>query len=369
MLRRIREMLIKEFLQMLRDPRMRAMIFIMPIMQMLIFAFALTTDVTHIRTAVLDLDQSPASRALQAEFTGSGYFDIVQWLEAPEDMAQVLDRGQVRCVFHFAAGFDREFRSGRTAKIQVIADATDSNSTAIVFNYASQILAGYINHTRAGGANIPGTIAIETRSWFNPNMESKYFYVPGLIAVMLLVVSVLLASIAIVREKEIGTIEQLMVTPIGKMEFILGKTVPYMILGYIIMSIMLLLSALMFGITVQGSILLLYLMAGVYLAGNLGLALFISTTAETQQQALLTGFFFLMPCVLLSGFIFPVHNMPILFQYATYLDPLRWFLDIIRGVVTKGVGIQALWKPILGQCILALLFLTLAVAWVRKTSA
>lgn len=365
MFRRIREMLIKEFLQMLRDPRMRAMIILMPVLQMLIFAFALTTDVTHIRAAVLDLDQTPSSRALIAAFTGSGYFDIIEPLERQSDMARVLDAGRVRCVFHFPAGFERDLRGGRTARVQLLADATDSNSTAIVFNYASQVLAG---HLGSAVTTLPGTIDIETRAWFNPNLESKYYFVPGLIAVMLLVVSILLASIAIVREKEIGTIEQLLVTPIGKTEFILGKTIPYMVLGYLIMTMMLVLTRVMFGISVQGSLLLLYGMAGVYIAGNLGLALVISTTAKTQQQALLTAFFFMMPCVLLSGFIFPVRNMPAFFQYVTFFDPLRWFLEIVQGVVTKGVGIEALWRPVLGQCALALLFLALAVRLMRKTS-
>lgn len=363
MFRRIREMLTKEFLQMLRDPRMRAMILLMPVLQMLIFAFALTTDVTHIRAAVLDLDQTPASRALIAAFTGSGYFDVVERLERQADMARILDAGRVRCVFHFPAGFERDLRGGRTARVQLLADATDSNSTAIVFNYASQVLAGHLD-----GAAFPGAVDIETRAWFNPNLESKYYFVPGLIAVMLLVVSILLASIAIVREKEIGTIEQLLVTPIRKTEFILGKTIPYMALGYIIMTMMLVLSRLVFGISVQGSLLLLYGMAGVYIAGNLGLALVISTTAKTQQQALLTAFFFMMPCVLLSGFIFPVRNMPDFFQYVTFFNPLRWFLEIVHGIVTKGVGPRALWRPILGQCALALLFLALAVRLMRKTS-
>ncbi len=365
MFRRIREMLIKEFLQMLRDPRMRAMIILMPVLQMLIFAFALTTDVTHIRAAVLDLDRTPSSRALIAAFTGSGYFDIIERLERQADMARVLDAGQVRCVFHFPADFERDLRGGRSARVQLLADATDSNSTAIVFNYANQVLAGHL-----GGADVlfPGAIVIETRAWFNPNLESKYYFVPGLIAVMLLVVSILLASIAIVREKEIGTIEQLLVTPIGKTEFIFGKTIPYMVLGYLIMTMMLVLSRMMFGISVQGSLPLLYTLAGVYVAGNLGLALVISTTAKTQQQAVLTAFFFMMPCVLLSGFIFPVRNMPAFFQYLTFLDPLRWFLEIVNGIVTKGVGVEALWKPILGQCALALLFLTLAVRLMRKTS-
>lgn len=365
MLRRIREMLIKEFLQMLRDPRMRAMIILMPIVQMLVFSFALTTDVTNIRSAVLDLDQSPSSRALIAAFSGSKYFDIQHHLQKQSDMAAMLDAGQVRCVFHFPAGFERSIHEGRTAQLQVIADGTDSNSTAIVFNYVNQTLAAYLDNKIA---SMPGTIHVETRAWFNPNLESSNYFVPGLVAIMLFVVSILLASIAIVREKEIGTIEQLLVTPVSKTEFILGKTIPYMALSCLTMTIILILIRLIFSITVQGNIVLLYFLAGVYVAGNLGLAFVISTTAKTQQQALLTAFFFMMPCVLLSGFIFPVRNMPVFFQYLTVLNPLRWFLEILHGIVTKGVGIHALWRSMLGQFCLAISFLSLAIRLMRKTS-
>ena len=216
------------------------------------------------------------------------------------------------------------------------------------------------------GAEPPG-IQIEARAWFNPNLESRYYYVPGLIAIMLILLSMMVASIAIVREKEGGTIEQVMVIPIGKIEFILGKTIPYLIIGYIVMTMMFIIAMIIFGIRIEGSIVLLYLLTGIYLCGNLGLALLISVGAHTQQQALLTAFFILMPAILLSGFIFPIHNMPVAVQYATYINPMRWYMEIIRGVVMKGVGIEALSRAIVFQSILAAGFLAVAAARFKKT--
>jgi ABC-2 type transport system permease protein len=212
-------------------------------------------------------------------------------------------------------------------------------------------------------------VEILARSWFNPNLESRYYFVPGLIAVMLMTVSLLLTSLAIVREREVGTIEQLLVTPIRGVELVLGKTIPYLVTGYVIMTIMLGVMMVVFGIHVKGSFLLLYAMSGVFIVGNLGIAQVISTTAATQQQALLTAFLILMPGVLLSGFLFPVRNMPQAIQYVTYLDPLRWYLEILRGIVQKGSGAAILWPAIGWQTGLAALFLATAAMRFRKTAA
>lgn len=374
MLKRLKQMLIKEFLQMFRDPRMRVVIFVVPVVQMLIMAFALTTDVTDIKTAVLDRDNSPSSREFLKSFTASGYFKIVKAASSQEEMTRFLDHGKVRVVIHIPVDFEEDLVSGRTAKVQILADATDSNTTSIVFGYASRIVNTFAEKKLGrrimalyGPDRMPAPIEIETRAWFNPNLESRFYYVPALIAVMLLVVSMLLTSIAIVREKEIGTIEQMMVTPISKLEFILGKTIPYLITGFIIMTAMFILAMLVFGITVKGSWPLLYLMTGVYLAGNVGLALLISVSAGTQQQALLTAFFIVMPAVLLSGFMFPIRNMPLPVQYATFLNPMRWYLEILRGVVLKGMGPEVLWPSMAGQTALAVLFIVLASSMFRKT--
>ncbi len=373
MLQRIGRMLIKEFLQMLRDPRMRVAIFGVPVIQMTIMAFALTTDVTNIRMAVLDWDKTPVSRELISDFVAGGYFRVTTSLTSDRQIAPLLDRGSVRVVLKIPAGFDRDILSGRTAHVQMITDGTDSNSTAIAQGYADGIINGFSNRQRDRRLNRKGItvspiqVDTVTRAWFNPNQESKYYYVPSLIATMLLIFSMLLTSIGIVKEKEIGTIEQVMVTPIRSFEFILGKTIPYMITGYISMTIMLLVAYIVFGIHVKGSILLLYILSGLYLCGNMGIALIISVSASTQQQALLTSFLILMPCVMLSGFMFPITNMPVPVQYATWLNPMRWYLVILRGIVMKSVGLRVLWPAILAQTALSFSFLAIASSRFRKT--
>lgn len=374
MIQHLRHMLIKEFLQMFRDVRMRVMIFVVPVVQMAVLSFALTTDVTQIRTGILDRDRTPASRELISAFTAAGYFDVAASVDSPSAMRRLLDRGEVRAALHIPNGFEGDLEGGRTARVQLIADGTDSNTTSIVFGYARQIVDAYINQKMEERIRdlpfmdrMPGGVEIRTRAWFNPNLDSRTYYVPALIAVMLLVVSMLLTSIAIVREKEIGTIEQMLVTPITRLEFILGKTIPYVITGYIVLSAMFLVAMLIFGMTIRGSALFLYAMTGVYLAGNVGVALLISVSANTQQQALLTAFLVVMPCVLLSGFIFPIRNMPEPVQYATFLNPMRWYLEILRGVVLKGVGARSLWPALVGQFVLAAGFLTLASVKFKKT--
>jgi ABC-2 type transport system permease protein len=373
MLQRIRRMLIKEFLQMLRDPRMRIAIFGVPVIQMTIMAFALTTDVMNIRTAVLDMDKSPASRELIDAFTAGRYFKVVTNLASDGEIGSLLDHGDARVVLSIPADFERDILTERTAKVQLITDGTDSNSTAIALGYAGSIIGEFSDRQQArrlarkGITTSPIQVETLARAWFNTNQESKYYYVPSLIATMLLIFSMLLTSIGIVREKEIGTIEQVMVTPIRGLEFILGKTIPYMITGYISMTIMLCVAYLVFGVHVNGSLLLLYVLSGLYLCGNMGLALIISVGAQTQQQALLTSFLILMPCVMLSGFMFPITNMPEPIQYATWLNPMRWYLVILRGIVMKSIGIKILWPAILAQTALTISFITIAASRFRKT--
>ena len=373
MARRLWCMLVKEFLQMLRDPRMRVVVFGTPVIQMTIMAFALTADVTDIRLAVLDRDRTPASRELIDAFTASGYFHISTWLNGEEEIAPLLDRARARAVLHIPSGFSADLHSARTASAQLLTDGTDSNSTSIVQGYAGYILADYNDRMQKkrlaekGITTPPVQIEAAPRAWYNPNQESRFYYVPSLIATMLFIFSLLLTSIGIVREKEIGTIEQVMVTPIRRLEFILGKTIPYMLTGYVSMTFMLLVAYVVFSVEVRGSLALLYLLTGIYLAGNLGIALIISTTAHTQQQALLTSFLVLMPSVMLSGFLFPVTNMPEAVRLATAGNPMRWYLDILRGIVMKEVGVSALWPAILMQCGLSVTFLAVAVSRFKKT--
>jgi len=373
MLQRIRRMLIKEFLQMLRDPRMRVVVFGVPVIQMTVMAFALTTDVTNIRTAVYDLDRSSASREFLSDFTAAGYFTIHAYLDSEKDIADLLDRAKVRAVLRIPAGFASDIAAGRTVRVQFITDGTDSNSTAISLGYAGSIVDDFndkklLQRSRTNNFfSKPVQVESIARAWFNTNQESKYYYVPSLIATMLFIFSLLLTSIGIVREKELGTIEQVMVTPIRRLEFILGKTLPYMITGYISMTIMLFVAFIIFKVQVHGSLPLLYLLSGIYLCGNMGIALLVSASAETQQQALLTSFLILMPSVMLSGFMFPVKNMPEMVQWLTCLNPMRWYLDILRGIVLKSVGMRDLWPAVAAQSVLTVVFITGAARRFRKT--
>ena len=353
---------------MLRDVRMRLVIFVMPVVQLTVLAFALTTDVSDIRTVVLDNDHTPTSRRVIAAFEGGGYFKVVAVAGNPTDLIRLLDAGQVQAALHLPAGFESQILRGEIAKLQLIADGTYNNDTTLIFNYAQEILATTAKDMGQGHLE-PAAIPIElaVRAWYNPNLESKYYYVPGLIAVMLLIISMLLTSIAIVREKEIGTIEQVMVTPIRRIEFILGKTLPFLIVGLITMTTMFVVAMVVFGLKIQGSILLLYLLAALYIIGNLGIALLVSVSARTQQQALLTTFLILMPAVLLSGFIFPIRNMPPAVQMLTFLNPVRWFLQILQGIAIRGVGWHALWPAICSQGLLAVSFVTLAIFKFKKT--
>ena len=371
MILRIRQMLVKEFLQMFRDPRMRLVILVMPLVQLTVLAFALTTDVKNISTAVVDPDLTVDSRSLVSEFSGGGYFRITHWFTTDKIIRRLMDAGTVRAVIRIPQGFSADLQAGKTVVLQLIVDGTLSNDSAITLNYASQAIDTFNRRMAADRVGVSmgasGAVEVRTRALYNPNLESKYYYVPGLIAVMLILIGLVLASMAIVREKEIGTIEQVMVTPIRRVEFILGKTLPFLLTGMVTMTMMFIIARILFDIRIQGSITLLYATAGIYILGNLGLALLVSVTARTQQQALLTAFLILMPTILLSGFIFPIRNMPDIVQWTTIFNPMRWFLQILHGIVVKGVGLRTLWLPITAQIALAVCFLTLAVGRFRKT--
>lgn len=368
---RLRRMLVKEFLEMLRDKRMRAIVFLMPLVQMTVLAFAMTTDVDRIPTAVVDPDGTPATRALVQRFASGGAFDIRTVLHSDEDVQDLLDSEAVRVVIRFPLHFTGDLRAGRPVNLQLLADGTQTSDTAMAFLYAGRVVDRF-NRERAperaeSAAGTSAPVALDVRAVYNPNLVSHLYYVPGLIAIMLMLVSTLLTSLAIVREKEIGTIEQVMVTPIRRVEFILGKTLPFLITGYITMTLMFLIALAVFGIRIEGSTLLLYLLAGLYVANNLGVALLISVSARTQQQALLTAFFYMLPAVLLSGLIFPIRNMPECVQWLTVVNPMRWFLEILHGIVLRGVGLEILWPAACAQTFLAAGFLSLAVARFRKT--
>lgn len=364
---RIYRMLVKEFIQVLRDPRMKALIFVMPVIQLIMFGYAVTTDVDHIKTAVCDLDKSPQSRALIERFTASGYFTVVDSTDRPERLGELLDRGKATIGIQINRGFADDLRSGRQAAIQTIVDGTDSNTGTVAMDYAQRITQEF---SRARAAPVELTtlaqpqqtnpIELRSRAWFNPDLKSRYFNVPGVIAVVVLLISLLLTAMAIVREREIGTMEQLMVTPIRPFELILGKTLPFVLISFIDVLVVTFIGVNWFHVPIHGSLGLLLFGAGLYLMSTIGIGLFISTISQTQQQALMSSFFFYLPAVLLSGFMFPISNMPEPAQWLTYLNPLRYFLVIIRDIFLKGSGWEILWPQFAALAVLgtALLFIS-----------
>jgi len=361
---RIYRMMIKEFIQVLRDPRMRFLIFVTPVVQLIVFGFAVTTDVGHIKTAVLDQDRSAESRALVEQFTSSGYFDVIARVETPAELGYLLDRTQVIAAIQIERGFADDLAAGRQTSIQVLIDGTDSNTGTVAMDYAQKITAAFSRRQLDDAARQDvlaaapvGLVELRSRAWYNPDLKSRYYNVPGVVAVVLLMTSLLLTSMAVVREREIGTMEQLMVTPIRPLELILGKTLPFVVISYVDLVVVMLVAVHGFDIPIRGNAVLLIFGAGLYLMSTIGVGLFISTMSMTQQQALMSSFFFFLPATLLSGFMFPIENMPDPAQWITYLNPLRYFLVIIRDVFLKGSGIDLLWPQFLALSVLGTLVL------------
>ncbi|HOX07371.1 MAG TPA: ABC transporter permease [Planctomycetota bacterium] len=376
MFERVWRMMVKEFLQALRNPRMAGVIFIAPMIQLIVFGYVATTDVRNVTLAVRDLDNTPDSRELVDRFARSGHFTIVARPADDTAARRLLDRGDVQLVLAVNAGFGGDLRGGRTARVQLLVDGTDSNTAAIVLGYAARITGDYSGSllaerlARVGGAwRPPQGVELRTRAWFNENLESRNYFVPGVIATITLLVTLLLTSMAVVREKELGTMEQIMVTPITPAEFIAGKTLPFAIIGVADAVMIMLVGTLWFGVPLRGSVLLLLGCLLIYLVVALGIGLLISTVCETQQQAMMSTFFFFFPAILLSGFMFPIANMPEPVQWLTCLDPLRYFLVIIRGVFLKAAGIGALWPQVAALAVMAVVVFGLAVSRVRKTMA
>ncbi len=373
---RIWHMLVKEFIQTFREPRMRGIVFVMPLVQTLVFGYAVTTDVRHIRTAVHDLDGSVESRELVSRFSGSGYFEIVEHVAGERRIVELLDRGEAQAVLRIGSGFGRAVRSGRSAELQVIVDGTDSNTAGIVLAYASSITSDYsrdvlVTRAARGGTTgrPPAALDVRSRAWFNENLESRNFYVPGVIAIVVMLVALMLTSMAVVRETEIGTMEQIIVTPIRPFELILGKTLPFAAIALVDVALVAAVAVFWFGVPIRGSLALLFGGTVLYLLTTLGIGLLLSTVSRTQQQAMMGTFFFYLPAVLLSGFMFPIANMPEPVQWLTYLNPLRYFLVVVRGIFLKGVGLDVLWPQFAIQAVMGVTLLAIASSRFRKTLA
>jgi len=375
-LERVRQMLIKEFHQLFRAPQMLRILILPPILQILVFGYAVTTDVRNAPTAVVDLDRTASSRDLLSRFFSSGHFRLVRETADFREAGELMNRGDVGVILHIAPGFEGALRSNRTGDLQVIVDGTDSNTASIVLSYAARIAAGYSGAVRLSRMQrhpvpFPGppSVALASRAWFNENLESRYTFLPGIIAFIVMLVTVMLTSMAVVREREIGTLEQILVTPITPAEYILGKTLPFAIVGFVEILLVATVGVLWFDLPFRGSLLLLFACSGLFLSTALGIGLLISTVSRTQQQAMLTMFLYFMPAVLLSGFLFPIANMPRAAQGLTYLNPLRYYLVILRGIFLKGVGARVLWPQMAALLLLGVATLAVATRRFRKTLA
>jgi ABC-2 type transport system permease protein len=359
-MRRVLHLVKKELLELRQDPRLFGIVIMAPIIQLTVLGYAATTDVKDIPLVIVDPDRSAESRALVARFNASDNFKLVGVLDSTDAIDRWLDRGDAWMALSIPADYGARVEAREPVALQVVADGTDANSTNVAIGYARALIAGYAQDLAPGGTAAP-PVALEIRVWFNPELESRDFMIPGIVALLLLVVTTNLSAMAIVREKEVGTLEQLNVTPLARWELIAGKLLPYGLIGVVDVVLVLLVALYWFQVPMLGSIPLLFAMSLVYLLSTLGLGLFISSVSNTQQQAMLTTtFFFLMPMIYLSGFVFPIENMPAWIQPATYLIPLRYFLVIVRGIFLKGVGLETLWPQALALLAWGVTVLTLA---------
>jgi ABC-2 type transport system permease protein len=361
--RRLLHLIRKELLELRRDPRLFGLVILAPIMQLTLLGYAATTDVRNVPMVIVDQDRTAESRELVSRFEASPNFAVVDTLSSSADVARYLDEGLAWIAMVVPADYGERVRQRRPATIQVVADGTDANSTNVALGYAGALVAAYARElvTPRGVPSGP-LIGAEIRVWFNPQLESRHFMLPGILALVLLVVTTNLSSMAIVREKELGTLEQLNVTPLARWELVAGKLLPFAILGMVDVALVLAVAIGWFEVPLRGSLALLVLMCLVYLLTTLGLGLFVSTISATQQQAMMTAsFFFMIPMVFLSGFVFPIENMPDAIQPVTYLVPLRYFLVILRGIFLKGVGLEVLWPDALSLLAWGAAILTLAI--------
>lgn len=346
-LNRLTALIRKEFAQFRKDKRMLPIIFVAPVLQLIFLGFAASLDVNNITFVLCDLDKSSESREFASLFTNSGYFVMEYSTEDYNDVRSYLDKSAVAMALVIPPKFGERILRRETSDIQLLFDGSEGNSTAIAASYAGQIITKYSQQTliNAIGISRPlGGVTAESRAWYNPTFVSRNFMVPGVLVLILLMTTMNLTAMAIVKEKEIGTLEQLLVTPLRPAEMILGKLVPFTIIGLINVMMVLLVMRFGFGIEIRGSVGLLFLLTGFFLMTSLGLGLFVSTISKTQQQAMMIGMFFVMqPMMYLSGFVFPVENMPTVLQWIAYLIPMKYYLVVIRSIILKGVGLQDLW--------------------------
>ena len=365
---RLRRLVWKEFLELRQDPRLFGLVIVAPIIQLTLLGYAATTDVKEVPIVIADGDRSPASRDLIARFEASPNFHVVRLVTTIAEVDRDLQRDRAWMALAIPNGFGAQLHNREPVALQVIADGSNSNSTTVALGYTNALIGEYAAEL-AGPTETP-PIDLRIRVWFNSELESRFFMIPGVLALLLLLITTNLAAMGIVREKELGTLEQLNVTPLRRWELIVGKLLPYAVIGFIDVLLVTAVAVFWFEVPLRGSFGLLLAMSLVYVFCTLSLGLLISTISDTQQQAMMTAtFFFLTPMIYLSGFIFPIENMPRIIQYLTYIVPLRYFLVIVRGIFLKGIGLRLLWPQAAALAAWGAVVLSLAVMRSRKRTA
>jgi ABC-2 type transport system permease protein len=354
---RIAEMIRKEFIQIRRDPRLARLVLLAPIIQLVVFGYAVSTDIRGTATYVVDQDHTRASRELVDAFTSSGYFTVVGRSDRPADIPRVLDHGKADVALEIPPDFSEALARG-DATVQLLLDGTNSNLATVAQGYAQRIVQSYGAATRIASLVLP--LDLRDRAWFNPDLKSRNYNVPAVVGLVVLLICLLLTSLAVVREREIGTLEQLQVSPLTSGELIAGKTIPFAIVGLLDLTLVSTVALLWFKIPFEGSVLLFLGASLFYILFGLGIGLFISTVAGTQREAFMTSFLFFMPTILLSGFMFPVSSMPRIFQWLTLVNPMRHYLVVVRGIFLKGAGPSALWPEILALAVMGIGILLVA---------
>jgi ABC-2 type transport system permease protein len=374
MFRRLQVMLMKEFLELRRDRWAMFRLIVPLLIQVIVFGYAATFTVSHVSMTVLDLDHSQSSRALVSHFAANGRFDLVDNATSRQQVNADIDAGRAMIAVVIDAGFARNLDNGRTAPLQVMVDGTNSNTALIALGYISQIVALYQAETlqsawpAAAGAAAPSiTISMRERPWYNEDLADRWFFIPGVIGTLAFMQVISLTAFAVVREREVGTLEQIMVSPIRPFEFILGKTLPFFLIGLADVSLVTTVGVLWFGVPFVGSIWVLLLGTSLFLLAALGMGLLLSTLSRTQQQAFALNFFLVNPFLVLSGFAFPIAAMPRVLQWFTVINPLRYFLVVIRAVLLKGVGLDIVWPSMLAMAGLGIAMLTLSILRFSKS--
>jgi ABC-2 type transport system permease protein len=377
---RLKEIIRKEFRQAFRDVRMRTMLFLPPLIQLVIFGLAVNLDVDHAQIGWMDSDRSFQSRELLGAFQGSGRFEVVATPSNDRDAQALLDANKVDLIVRVLPGFERDIQRNRSTSVQVLINGSNSNTANIVSGYASTIISSFAgqvmqeqNRDRLAARMAQTAVHVgvpdlqaRSRVWFNPELKSRNYFVPGIVVNILMQITLMMTAMAIVREKEIGTMEQLMVTPIRPVELMLGKTLPFALVGLVDMVLVVVASLVLFRVPFRGSALLLLACAILFLMTSLGAGLYVSTISQTQQQAMMTTFLIFQPFFLLSGFTFPLRNMPQSIQYLTLLNPVRYFIEIVRGLFLKGSGASVLWPQMMALAIFGIGILSLSALRFRK---